>query len=153
MRLRTSLRAGLRRLASSLRELPSRRREDTRRVFGLLVLAGLWTISHAAPEIFGSCHQVALHLGHVPTVRECQAYGPSEFLIPLAVLALIAMVVSGHDEFSSEIPGVGKFRRTCAAKDAAKQLHTDSVDRRAEDFLTTALARGAAPPPRELPSE
>lgn len=104
-------------------------------VFTLFATVGLWLFSHFYPESFGTCHEVPLNIGTNASIRECQAYGPTEFVVPLAVALISLLVVSSADlEFT--IPGLGTIKRTREGKEAAQVLkEEDTFDERAEEFL------------------
>jgi hypothetical protein len=91
----------------------------------LAVGAG-WVYSHLAPEQFGVCHEVALHVGNRPTARECQAYASTDFAVPLVLIALGVLLVSRDDiKFSSFF---GSFERTREKEAAKTLLETDLKD-------------------------
>ena len=103
---------------------------------GLLGVIALWLYSHLYPERLGTCREVPVNLGAEATVRDCQAYGASEFLVPLGIV-LLAMLLLSSADFEFTIPGLGTVKRTREGKEAAEVLRqeTDTLDSRGEKFL------------------
>lgn len=104
----------------------------------LLLIGGLWLYSHHSPQSFGVCHQVPLNIGQEATVRDCQAYGTTDFVVPLVVVALGAFLL-GTGEAELSIPGFGTFKRKRQARQAADVLKQEqpSIEQRTEKFLET----------------
>jgi hypothetical protein len=105
-------------------------------VVALLVIGGLWLYSHLYPYSLGSCHEIPVNLGSQPTIRDCQAYSATDFVVPLAVIAILGLL-SGEGDIKITLPMIGTFERTRAGKKAAKVLkaETGTLDRRGEEFL------------------
>jgi hypothetical protein len=115
-------------------------------VWAFLGIAGLWLYSHLFPRSFGSCREVPLNVGTKASVRDCQAYGSTDFLVPLALVVLAVLLLSSADiEFT--IPGFGTVKRKREGEQAAEVLkqETHSLDQRGEKFLDT-LPPPAGPP-------
>jgi hypothetical protein len=84
--------------------------------------------------------------GTKPSVRECAAYGTTDFIVPLALVVLAALLLDTADiEFT--IPGLGTVKRKREGEEAAQVLkqETDTLERRGEKFLETL------PPPDKPP--
>jgi len=116
-------------------------------VVAFLSIGGLWLYTHLFPKSFGSCHEVPLNLGGKATIRDCQAYGTSDFLTPLSLVVLAALLLSSADiEFT--LPGFGTFKRKREGKEAAEVLkqETSTIDQRGEAFLDALTS-----PPDDLP--
>jgi hypothetical protein len=105
-------------------------------VVALLAIGGLWLYSTLYPYSLGSCHEVPVSLGSEPTIRDCQAYSPTNFAVPLAVIAILALM-SGEGDIKITLPMIGTFERTRVGKKAARVLkaETGTLDRRGEEFL------------------
>jgi hypothetical protein len=114
----------------------------------LLTVGALWLFSHWHPEQFGACHAIVTQFGPHPTIRECDAYNTADFAVPLGLIAIVVLAMSGDGDFKFTIPGFGTFERTRAGKKAAKVLQEDApeLDRRGEEFLETLKPKS---PPRE----
>ena len=107
-------------------------------VWAFLAIAGLWLYSHLFPESLGSCRQVPMNIGKEASIRECQAYGTTDFIVPLALVVLAALLLDTADiEFT--IPGLGTVKRKREGEEAAQVLkqETDTLDQRGEKFLET----------------
>ena len=116
----------------------------------LLGVIAMWLYSHVYPERLGSCREVPVNLGAKATVRDCQAYGTSDFIVPLAIVFFVMLLLSSAD-IELTIPGLGTIKRTREGKEAAAVLKqgTDTLDQRGEKFLDAlpnADASGAERP-------
>jgi hypothetical protein len=102
----------------------------------LLSVAALWLFSHLHPDQFGTCHIVALQFGRHPAAQECEAFGTTDFVVPI-VLVVVAALFASDGDFTFTFPGFGTFERTRAGKKAAKELQEEApeLDRRREEFL------------------
>jgi len=104
-------------------------------VIALLAVAGLWLFSHLHPGQFGTCHIVPLQFGRHPAARECDAFGTTDFIIPVVLIVVVAFLGSDGD-IRLTVPGFGTFERTRAGKRAAKELKEEApeLDRRLQEF-------------------
>jgi hypothetical protein len=119
-------------------------------VFGFVFLGilAMWLYSHLWPDSFGSCREVPLNLGLKASIRECQAYATTEFVVPIAVAAL-GLLLLGTGDIKLTIPGLGTIERTREGKQAADVLkqETETVDERGAKFLEGLSSIESAPPP------
>jgi hypothetical protein len=107
-------------------------------VLALLFIGGLWLFSHLQPQRFGECHTVPLNLGSHPARRDCEAFGASDFVVPVALIVLIGLL-AGDGDFRMTIPGLGTIERTRAGRKAARELQEErpELDRRLAEFAKT----------------
>jgi hypothetical protein len=118
--------------------------------FSLLFVGvgGLWLYSHIWPDSFGTCHEVAMNLGEKASIRECQAYATTDFVVPLGI-AVLGLLLLGAADIKLTIPGFGTIERTREGKQAAGVLKQENstMDERGEKFLeglpTTEAGPGA----------
>lgn len=105
----------------------------------LLGIVGGWLYSHLDAENFGECKRVALSIGTNPTIRECQPFGASDFLVPFVAVALLLVVVSGEGNLTIDIPWLGRL--TKEAKEAVKLAENPAdqrlLDEKGETFVQT----------------
>lgn len=113
-------------------------------VVAVIAIGAAWLYSHVSPERFGSCHEVALNIGHRPSIRECHPYGTSDFAVPLALVVIIAFGLGGDSDIAFTIPGLGTFERTRRAKRAARVLEQEGEDleRRGREFVESVEVAG-----------
>jgi hypothetical protein len=111
----------------------------------------MWLVTHIWPSHFGTCRYVPLSLGKEASVRECQAYATTDFVLPLG-MAVLLLLLLGTADIKLTIPGFGTIERTREGKEAAEVLKTETqtVDERAEKFLE-GLPPSDAPKPGEQP--
>lgn len=113
-------------------------------VFALAtVLVVLWCYSVVRPEDFGSCTEVPVRFGDHPTVRDCQAYGPQTFAVPLAVLVIVSLL-AGDGDFEIDLGSLGRYSRRREVQKAAQDLKDPALDERGEKFLR-GLGHAQAP--------
>jgi hypothetical protein len=91
-------------------------------VVGALAVVLAWGYSAVEPDSFG-VQRYWLRFGPKPTVRDCHAYGPADFLVPLAAI------------FTLERAGI-------ELRDGQAELA-----RRGEEFLQTLPESGGAQGP------
>lgn len=99
-----------------------------------------WTYSHIDPDSFGVCREVPLTIGANPTVRDCQAYGVTDFAVPLIVMGVLVVVVVDED-FKLAVPGFS-VEKTRSGKEAAGVLlaQEPTRDARAEEYLAATAS-------------
>ncbi len=123
--------------------------------FALLAIGGLWLYSHVSPDSFGSCRQVALSIGTKPTIKECQAYGTSDFLLPLAIVTVLLIVFSGEGVITLTIPFLGELKKTPTPKEqkavkiVEEQVDLHLLDRQAKPYLGSVRPGGAKEEPNK----
>ncbi len=101
----------------------------------VLSVTAFWLLSHLAPHDFGSCHPVVLQVGTHPTTQQCEAYGPADFAVPLAAVALLVFLASDGDV---KLGGFGWTLEKKARQLAISLKEEESdIDRRADEFQRT----------------
>jgi hypothetical protein len=131
-RLKSTARALVPRLESAMKTLG----------LGVVVLAvfaigTLWVLSHLEPDNFGSCHPVALQIGNQATTRQCEAYSPPDFAVPLALVVLLIFLVSDDVKFGAFGWTIEKKAREAREKVNALQVGEPDIERRVAEFEQT----------------
>ena len=98
----------------------------------LVVLA--WGYSVVRPNHFGACSEIPVRFGPHPTITDCHAYGPTDFLVPLAVIVILGLIL-GDDDFEMDLGPLGKYSRKRRGEKAAAQLQESNLDARGEAFI------------------
>jgi len=99
-------------------------------VFAAIV--SLWAYTHLYPDSLGTCHHVPLSVGQKASVRDCDPWGTSDFVVPLAAALFLFF-----DFEELELFGLGKMKRK--VKEATEVLKAPEapLDERGTAFLET----------------
>jgi hypothetical protein len=106
-------------------------------VIAVFAIGALWVLSHLEPDAFGSCHPVALQIGDHATTRQCEAYSPPDFAVPLALVVLLIFLASDDMKFGAFGWTIEKKAREAREKVNALQEGEPDIERRLAEFEQT----------------
>jgi hypothetical protein len=90
-------------------------------------VAAAWTYSQVEPDELGSCHRIALYVGHVATASDCEPYDVVDLGLVVGAMLAVGVVLSGG-RVTFSVPGVGDLVLSRQAREAADDLRSRQAE-------------------------